>query len=70
VEYLRTDGIVLPPEAAPPTDDDNLDTFSDSGEEEVDPSTEWAEIHTQIKNTIAEFGGIVSQRCNLYGRHK
>ncbi|KAJ6142029.1 hypothetical protein N7497_011128 [Penicillium chrysogenum] len=64
VEYLRSDGIVLPPEAAAPTDDDNLDTFSDSGEEEPDPSTEWQEIHTQIKNTISEFGGIVTPKLN------
>ncbi|KAJ5302249.1 hypothetical protein PENANT_c008G10596 [Penicillium antarcticum] len=64
VEYLRADGIVLPPEAAPPVDDDNIDTFSDSGEEEVDPSTEWADIHIQIKNTIAEFGGIVTPKLN------
>ncbi|KAJ5139326.1 uncharacterized protein N7515_004174 [Penicillium bovifimosum] len=64
VEYLRADGIVLPPEAVAPTDDDNLDTFSDSGEEEPDPSTEWNEIHTQIKNTIADFGGIVTPKLN------
>lgn len=64
VEYLRADGIVLPPEAVAPTDDDNLDTFSDSGEEEPDPSTEWLEIHTQIKNTISDFGGIVTPKLN------
>lgn len=64
VEYLRADGIVLPPEAAAPTDDDDLDTFSDSGEEEPDPSTEWREIHTQIKDTISEFGGIVTPKLN------
>ncbi|KAJ5203916.1 uncharacterized protein N7498_004795 [Penicillium cinerascens] len=58
VNYLRADGIVLPPEAARPTDDDDYDTFSDSGEEEQDPSTEWPEIHTQIKNTITEFGKV------------
>jgi D123. len=64
VKYLRADGIVLPPEAVAPTDDDNLDTFSDSGEEEPDPSTEWQEIHSQIKNTISEFGGIVTPKLN------
>ncbi|KAJ5778907.1 hypothetical protein N7457_006627 [Penicillium paradoxum] len=64
VEYLRADGIVLPPEAAAPTDDDNLDTFSDSGEEEPDPSTEWHEIHTKIKETISDLGGIVTPKLN------
>ncbi|CAG8386623.1 unnamed protein product [Penicillium salamii] len=64
VEYLRADGIVLPPEAAAPTDDAHLDEFSDSGEEEEDPSTEWKEIHTKIKDTIAELGGIVTPKLN------
>ncbi|KAL2844666.1 cell division cycle protein [Aspergillus pseudodeflectus] len=66
VSYLRADGIVLPPEATPPTDDDNLDTFSDDSdaEEESDPSKEWADIHAQIKSTIAEFGGKVTPKLN------
>ncbi|CEL01684.1 Putative Cell division cycle protein 123 [Aspergillus calidoustus] len=66
VSYLRADGIVLPPEATPPTDDDNLDTFSDDtdAEEESDPSKEWADIHAQIKSTIAEFGGKVTPKLN------
>lgn len=58
VTYLRADGIVLPPEPMRPRDDDDLDTFSDSGEEAEDPSTEWADIHTQVKDTIAEFGNV------------
>ncbi|KAJ6088392.1 hypothetical protein N7486_009653 [Penicillium sp. IBT 16267x] len=58
ITYLRADGIVLPPEPIRPRDDDDLDTFSDSGEEAEDPSTEWADIHTQIKDTIAEFGKV------------
>ncbi|KAJ5667383.1 hypothetical protein N7507_003247 [Penicillium longicatenatum] len=58
ITYLRVDGIVLPPEPVRPRDDDDLDTFSDSGEEAEDPSTEWADIHTQIKDTIAEFGKV------------
>lgn len=58
VTYLRADGIVLPPEPMRPRDDDDLDTFSDSGEEAEDPSTEWADIHTQVKDTIAEFGKV------------
>lgn len=58
ITYLRADGIVLPPEPVRPRDDDDLDTFSDSGEEAEDPSTEWADIHTQVKDTIAEFGKV------------
>ncbi|XRM44694.1 hypothetical protein ABZX51_007809 [Aspergillus tubingensis] len=65
VNYLRADGIVLPPEAAPPTDDDDLDTFSDDGaDEEPDPSLEWPEIHAQIKSTITEYGGKVTPKLN------
>lgn len=65
VEYLRADGIVLPPEAVAPTEDAHLDdNFSDSGEEEADPSIEWQDIHTKIKDTIAEFGGIVTPKLN------
>ncbi|PYH48193.1 cell proliferation protein CDC123 [Aspergillus saccharolyticus JOP 1030-1] len=65
VSYLRADGIVLPPEAAPPTDEDDLDTFSDDGEaEESDPSVEWPEIHSQIKSTIREYGGKVTPKLN------
>ncbi|KAL5366475.1 cell division cycle protein [Aspergillus floccosus] len=65
ISYLRADGIVLPPEAAPPTDDDNLDAFSeDSSDEEPDPSAEWKEIHAQIKSTIADFGGKVTPKLN------
>ncbi|PYH99886.1 D123-domain-containing protein [Aspergillus ellipticus CBS 707.79] len=65
VSYLRADGIVLPPETAPRTDDDNDDTFSDDGgDEESDPSVEWPEIHAQIKSTIAEYGGKVTPKLN------
>lgn len=64
VEYLRADGIVLAPEAAAPSDDDHLDEFSDSGEEELDPTTEWQDIHNTIKSTIAELGGIVTPKLN------
>ncbi|KAJ5612693.1 hypothetical protein N7510_005887 [Penicillium lagena] len=65
VSYLRADGIVLPPEQAPPKDDDDEDTFSDSGDEAApDPSAEWQDIHTQIKETITEFGGWVTPKLN------
>ncbi|KAB8237735.1 cell proliferation protein CDC123 [Aspergillus alliaceus] len=63
--YLRADGIVLPPENVKSTDDDNLNSFSDDEtEEEPDPSIEWGEIHTQIKKTIDDLGGIVTPKLN------
>lgn len=65
VSYLRADGIVLPPEPTVPRDEDeNDDTFSDSGEEETDPSKEWDGIHSSIKSTIAELGGKVTPKLN------
>ncbi|KKK14287.1 hypothetical protein P175DRAFT_0534552 [Aspergillus ochraceoroseus IBT 24754] len=66
ISYLRANGIVLPPETTPPTNDDNLDEFSDDSdiEEQPDPSNEWAEIHSQIKSTISELGGKVTPKLN------
>lgn len=66
ITYLRGDSIVLPPEDKPPVDeDDEDDTFSDDETEEApDPSTEWKDLHTQVKNTIAEFGGNVTPKLN------
>ncbi|KAJ5127657.1 hypothetical protein N7448_008436 [Penicillium atrosanguineum] len=58
VNYLRADGIVLPPEVVRPSDNDDYDTFSDDGEEEEDPSKDWPEIHTRVKETITEFGKV------------
>lgn len=66
ITYLRGDSIVLPPEDKPPIDsDDDDDTFSDDETEEApDPSTEWKDLHTQVKNTIKEFGGNVTPKLN------
>ncbi|KAL4918068.1 D123-domain-containing protein [Aspergillus aurantiobrunneus] len=70
VSYLHADGIVLPPEDTPPTDDDklddDLDDFSDDpdAEEEPDPSKNWEDIHFQIKSTIAELDGKVTPKLN------
>lgn len=66
VSYLHADGIVLPPEDTPPTDDDDLDEFSDDSdvEEESDPSKDWEDIHSQIKSTIAELDGRVTPKLN------
>ncbi|KAI9934058.1 hypothetical protein ASPWEDRAFT_48661 [Aspergillus wentii DTO 134E9] len=67
VSYLNADGIVLPPEDAPPTDEDNVDdTFSDDEdvEEHSDPSTEWQDVHSRVKATITDFGGNVTPKLN------
>ncbi|KAF7597309.1 hypothetical protein BBP40_006249 [Aspergillus hancockii] len=66
VSYLRADGIVLPPENnTTPSEDDNLDAYSDDeADEQPDPSTEWQDIHTQIKSAISELGGIVTPKLN------
>ena len=64
--YLHSDSIVLPPEDKPPTDDDGYDSFSEDedADEASDPSTEWKDFHTQVKDTIAEFGGKVTPKLN------
>jgi hypothetical protein len=56
----------LPPENnTTSTEDDNLDAYSDDeADEQPDPSTEWQDIHTQIKSKISELGGIVTPKLN------
>lgn len=60
VDYLRADGIVLPPEDRLPgsddDDDDDWNNFSDENDEQSDPSVDWADIHVQVKDTVSEFG--------------
>ncbi|KAL8898853.1 MAG: hypothetical protein Q9192_001865 [Flavoplaca navasiana] len=78
--YLRSDGIILPPDE----DDPNIDfssTDTDSGifsststptgsdsdsdtEPNPDPSTQWPELHQKIKATITELGGNVVPKLN------
>ncbi|EEH48694.1 cell division cycle protein 123 [Paracoccidioides brasiliensis Pb18] len=70
IDYLRTDGIMLPPQddRSVITDDDSgvysVSDGSDSDDEEVDPAAEWQEIHAQIKATIAELDGKVAPKLN------
>ncbi|KAJ9237189.1 hypothetical protein DTO169E5_5384 [Paecilomyces variotii] len=72
LSYLRQDGIVLPPEdnarSGLADDDSGIYSFSEASEdeddEEDDPSTEWREIHSQIRATIAELGGKVTPKLN------
>ncbi|KAL1993799.1 hypothetical protein VTN49DRAFT_2468 [Thermomyces lanuginosus] len=67
LSYLRSDGIVLPPEnhRVASSDDSGIDTFSDDETHEgVDPSTEWQDIHQKIKDTIRELDGKVAPKLN------
>ncbi|EHY56995.1 hypothetical protein HRR83_001937 [Exophiala dermatitidis] len=59
LEYLRADGIILPPDQ-PPNDADS--GFED--EEEEDPSEPWSDIHERIRSTIQELGGKVVPKLN------
>ncbi|KAL8827302.1 MAG: hypothetical protein Q9191_003270 [Dirinaria sp. TL-2023a] len=74
VRYLRSDGIILPPENnefSSSTDADSgvfsastSPTVSDSEDEDEDPSLPWSEIHTSVKQTIAELKGSVHPKLN------
>ncbi|EGC49787.1 cell cycle control protein [Histoplasma capsulatum var. duboisii H88] len=70
LNYLRADGIILPPQDENPAgaDDDSgiysLSDGSDSDDDDVDPSIQWQEIHAQIKATIEELGGKVAPKLN------
>ncbi|OAX79100.1 cell division cycle protein 123 [Emergomyces africanus] len=70
LDYLRADGIILPPqdENVPGADDDSgvysISDRSDSDDEDADPSTQWQEIHAQIKATIEELDGKVAPKLN------
>ncbi|KAF2855324.1 cell division cycle protein-like protein [Plenodomus tracheiphilus IPT5] len=72
LDYLRSDGIILPPEEGDnPTWSDNdsgifsgADNNEDEEEEGADPSVHWRETHEAIENTIAELGGTVAPKLN------
>jgi hypothetical protein len=70
VDYLRADGIFLPPEHKSPANpddsgyDDNISSTSWDDDEAEDPSEQWPEIHTQIQSTIRELGGKVYPKLN------
>ncbi|EER29988.1 D123 family protein [Coccidioides posadasii C735 delta SOWgp] len=68
LEYLRADGIVLPPDDTPAVADDDSwvssGGYDDADEGLPDPSREWPEIHARVKATIAELGGSVSPKLN------
>lgn len=60
IDYLRADGIILPPETIRNDDDSG---YSDD-EDEEDPSELWSEVHEKVKSTIAELGGKVYPKLN------
>ncbi len=65
LEYLRADGILLPPEhRLPPTDAEDSG-YDDEGDDDTpDPSLQWSDIHTTIASTIRELGGKVLPKLN------
>ncbi|KIX96740.1 uncharacterized protein Z520_07459 [Fonsecaea multimorphosa CBS 102226] len=66
LDYLRADGIILPPEHGPNDADSGFeDGFqNDDEEEDEDPSEQWADIHAKIRSTISELGGKVMPKLN------
>ncbi len=72
IDYLRSDGIVLPPEET----DNSTWSDSDSGifsgadnndgddEDAADPSVHWRDTHEAIERTIEELGGKVAPKLN------
>ena len=65
VDYLRADGIVVPPEPSPPGTSREADTYDDDSDEEgSDPSAAWPEVHAAIRETIAALGGRVHPKLN------
>jgi hypothetical protein len=74
LEYLRSDGIVLPSDdyshhtSLSDIDNDTLldatSPTTETADEEPDPSLAWAELHCTIKATIAELGGSVVPKLN------
>lgn len=72
LDYLRSDGIILPPEEADNatwSDSDSgifsgADNNDDDGEAAVDPSIPWRDTHETIERTIEELGGKVAPKLN------
>ncbi|KAH7058935.1 cell division cycle protein-like protein [Macrophomina phaseolina] len=74
LEYLRADGIVLPPDndaARRDWSDDDSGIFSsaenpeeDGDDGDDDPSREWPDVHNAIRDTIIELGGRVCPKLN------
>lgn len=59
LDYLRADGIVLPPEAN--ADDSG---YEDEENDNTDPSEQWPGVHESIRQTIDTLGGKVVPKLN------
>ncbi|KAJ8118815.1 hypothetical protein OPT61_g280 [Boeremia exigua] len=72
IDYLKSDGIVLPPEEtdnATWSDDDSgifsgADNNDGGDEQDADPSLHWRDTHDAIERTIEELGGKVAPKMN------
>ncbi|KAL6708340.1 hypothetical protein ACN47E_003264 [Coniothyrium glycines] len=72
LEYLRADGIILPPDDGdnPSWSDNDSGIFSgadnndDNDEQSFDPSANWRDTHEAIERTIEELGGKVAPKLN------
>ncbi|KAL9075197.1 MAG: hypothetical protein Q9161_001883 [Pseudevernia consocians] len=64
LSYLRADGIILPPEDIPSSNDSNIDEEGVEEDDAVDPSQAWFDIHQKIKSTISELDGSVMPKLN------
>ncbi|CAA9963552.1 Cell division cycle protein [Pyrenophora teres f. maculata] len=72
IEYLRSDGIILPPDETdnPSWSDNDSGIFSgadnndDDEEESPDPSANWRDTHEAIERTMDELGGKVAPKLN------
>ncbi|KAH7089507.1 D123-domain-containing protein [Paraphoma chrysanthemicola] len=72
LDYLRADGIILPPEDADNaawSDNDSgifsgADNNDDDEDDAIDPSAAWRDTHEAIERTIEELGGKVAPKLN------
>ncbi|OCT50508.1 cell division cycle protein [Cladophialophora carrionii] len=70
LDYLRADGIILPPEHKSSTGDAEDSGYDDEGSDdasadtELDPSESWADVHAAIATTIRDLGGKVVPKLN------
>lgn len=64
LDYLRADGIILPPEPNESSADDGWDDSDDEAEQPSDPSTAWPDIHARIQKTISTLDGAVAPKLN------
>ena len=63
LDYLRSDGIILPPENIPNDGDSGFQDGLEDDEGE-DPSLPWHDVHERIHSVIASLGGKVVPKLN------